>query len=426
MITLIKQGYILDPANQREGVYDILIENDKIKQVGESIDVCADIILDASGKCVMPGFIDLHVHLREPGFEYKETIETGAMAAAAGGFTSICPMPNTNPVIDNQYMVEYLNLKAEKEAVVNILPIGAVSVGQIGEELADITGMAQAGAVAISEDGRSVMSSKLYLKGMEEARKAGIPVFAHCEDKELAGRGVMNAGAKAEELGLVGISNAVEDVITARDILLAKETGARLHLCHCSTKDSVSLVKMGKELGVQVTAEVCPHHFTLTDGDIPGDDSNYKMNPPLRGEEDVRALKDGLKLGIIDVIATDHAPHGEEEKEKSMKIAPFGIIGLETAFSLSNTELVKQGYLTPMELVEKMSYNPARILGLDRGSLGVGKVADIVIVDMEKEVTIDVTKFKSKSKNSPFHGRKVFGQVEVTMVSGKVVYQSSL
>ena len=426
MITLIKQGYILDPANQREGVYDILIENDKIKQVGESIEACADIILDASGKCVMPGFIDLHVHLREPGFEYKETIETGAMAAAAGGFTSICPMPNTNPVIDNQYMVEYLNLKAEKEAVVNILPIGAVSVGQIGEELADIAGMAKAGAIAISEDGKSVMSSKLYLKGMEEARKAGIPVFAHCEDKELAGRGVMNAGAKAEELGLVGISNAVEDVITARDILLAKETGARLHLCHCSTKDSVSLVKMGKELGVHVTAEVCPHHFTLTDEDIPGDDSNYKMNPPLRGEEDVRALKDGLKLGIIDVIATDHAPHGEEEKEKSMKIAPFGIIGLETAFALSNTELVKQGYLTPMELVEKMSYNPARILGLDRGSLGAGNVADIVIVDMEKEVTIDVNKFKSKSKNSPFHGRKVFGQVEVTMVSGKVVYKCSM
>jgi len=348
------------------------------------------------------------------------------MAAAAGGFTSICPMPNTNPVIDNQYMVEYLNLKAEKEAVVNILPIGAVSVGQFGEELADIAGMAKAGAVAISEDGKSVMNSKLYLKGMEEARKAGIPVFAHCEDKELAGRGVMNAGAKAEELGLLGISNAVEDVITARDILLAKETGARLHLCHCSTKDSVSLVKMGKELGVQVTAEVCPHHFTLTDEDIPGDDSNYKMNPPLRGKEDVRALKDGLKLGIIDVISTDHAPHGEEEKGKSMKIAPFGIIGLETAFSLSNTELVKQGYLTPMELVEKMSYNPARILGLDRGSLGVGKVADLVIVDMEKEVIIDVTKFKSKSKNSPFHGRKVFGQVEVTLVSGKVVYQSSL
>lgn len=423
MTTLIKQGHILDPANQREGIYDILIENNIIKQIGESIEEQADQIIDASGKYVMPGFIDLHVHLREPGFEYKETIETGAMAAAAGGFTSICPMPNTNPVIDNKSMVEYLKLKAEKESVVNILPIGAVSVDQLGEELADIAGMANAGAVAISEDGKSVMSSKLYLKGMEEAKKAGVPVFAHCEDKDLVGRGVMNAGPKAEELGLLGISNAVEDVITARDILLAKEAGVQLHLCHCSTKDSVALVKMGKELGVQVTAEVCPHHFTLADADIPSDDSNYKMNPPLRSKEDVEALKEGLKLGIMDVIATDHAPHGAKEKEKSMALAPFGIVGLETAFALSNTELVKQGYLTPMQLVEKMSYNPARILGIDRGSLGVGKVADIVIVDMDKEVTIDITAFKSKSKNSPFHGRKVFGQVEVTLVNGKVVYQ---
>ncbi len=423
MKILIKNGHVLDPATGKDGIFDLLIEETLIKKVEPIITEECDQVIDASGKYVMPGFIDLHVHLREPGFEYKETILTGSMAAAKGGFTSICPMPNTRPVIDNKYMIEYLKLKAEKEAVVHILPVGAVSKDQMGTELADIEGMVEAGALAISEDGKSVMDTALYYKSMKIAAKTGITVLAHCEDKSLVGNGVMNAGAKAEELGMEGITNSVEDVITARDILMAKETNAKLHLCHCSTKDSVALVKMAKEMGQQVTGEVCPHHFTLSDADIMRDDANYKMNPPLRSKADVQALKDGLKNNIMDVIATDHAPHSKEGKEKSIKDAPFGIVGLETAFALTVTELVRQGYLTPMQMVEKLSCNPANVIGVDKGSLQPGYMADLVIADMEEEYTIDSSQFVSKGTNTPFDGKKVYGRIEQTFVNGKLVYK---
>lgn len=423
MSILIKKGYVLDPKTKTEGIKDIYIEDGIIKEVSSNIEREADEVIDANNKYVMPGFIDLHVHLREPGFEYKETIRTGSMAAARGGFTSICPMPNTKPAIDNKYMAEYVRIKAEKEAIVNILPVGAVTEGQLGDKLADISGMVSEGVVAISEDGKSVMDTSIYLEGMKAAREAGIPVFAHCEDKDLVKDGVMNEGQRAKELNLPGISNAVEDVIVARDILLAKESKAKLHLCHCSTKDSVTLVKMAKEAGLLVTGEVCPHHFILTDNDIPNDDANYKMNPPLRGIEDVNALKMALKDNIMDVIATDHAPHSEEEKSRSIKSAPFGIVGLETAYSLTVTELVNDGYLTPMQLVEKMSYNPAKILGIDKGTLEVGKVADIVITDPKAEYVINVNEFVSMGKNSPFQGKKVNGRVETTIVNGKIVYR---
>lgn len=426
MTTLIKNGYLLDPSCNLEGMYDLLIEGDKIVQVGTNIQADADQVIDATNQYVMPGFIDLHVHLREPGFEYKETIRTGSMAAAAGGFTSICPMPNTNPVIDHRMMVEYLKLKESKESLVHLYPIGAVTKGQLGEELADIKGMVEAGCVAISEDGKSVMDTEIYLEGMKEAAKRNIPVFAHCEDKSLVQRGVMNAGARADELGFAGISNAVEDVIVARDILLAKEAKVALHLCHCSTKDSVTLVQMAKEMGLPVTAEVCPHHFALSDEEIPCDDANYKMNPPLRSKEDVQALKLGLQSGIMDIIATDHAPHGSEEKSKSIALAPFGIVGLETAFALSYTELVKQGYLTMIQLVKKMSYNPANVIGIEKGSLQVGKTADLCIADISTEYEIDATTFASKGKNTPFHGRRVYGKILLTMVDGNVVYQKNL
>lgn len=421
---LIKNGYVLDPASGKEGNYDILIEDNVIKAVEKEITLYADQVIQANDKYVMPGFIDLHVHLREPGFEYKETIKTGALAAAAGGYTTICPMPNTNPAIDSVSMVELLNQKAQEDSVVHIIPVGAVTVGQIGKELADIKGMANAGALGISEDGKSVMDIKLYLEGMREAKEAGIAVFAHCEEKNLVGKGCLNEGEKSKELGFPGISNAVEDIITARDIFLAKETGVKLHLCHCSTEASVKLVKMAKEMKLPVTAEVCPHHFTMTDEEIPCDDADYKMNPPLRSATDVQALKEGLKNNIMDVIATDHAPHGEEEKKKSITEAPFGIVGLETAFALTMTELVDKGYLTPMQMVEKMSFNPAKVLGIDKGSLEVGKTADIVIADPKAKYNIDKNKFVSKGKNTPFHGKEVVGKIMLTMVDGQVVYEA--
>lgn len=425
MRTLIKNGYVIDPASDREGYYDVLLEGERIQRIEQEIllkDTDNVLLLDAAGCYVMPGFIDLHVHLREPGYEYKETIRTGSMAAAAGGFTTICPMPNTKPATDSSEVLELVLLKARQEGVVNILPVGAITMGQEGRALTDMKTLAAAGAVALSEDGKSVMDTALYEMALRQAAAAGLPVFAHCEEKSLVGGGVINAGKKAEELGLEGISNAVEDIIAARDILLAKETGARLHLCHCSTKDSVMMIKAAKGEGLPVSGEVCPHHFILSDEDIPGDDSNYKMNPPLRSREDVAALKEALRDGTLEVIATDHAPHSKEEKERSFREAPFGIVGLETAFALTVTELLHTGFLTARQLVEKLSMNPARILGIDRGSLKLGGIADIVIADPEQEYLIDKNSFFSKGKNTPFHGRKVKGKIRYTLVSGRLVY----
>lgn len=424
MTILIKNGYLLDPGSGREGKFDLLIGNGLVQKVGPRIDESeAEEIIDAEGHYVMPGFIDLHVHFREPGFEYKETIKTGAAAAAAGGYTTVCPMPNTNPVIDSAEMVEYLKKKAAEDSPIHIIPVGAVTKGQLGTELADIKGMALAGALALSEDGKSVMNTNLYRKGMIAAKEAGLRIFAHCEDKDLVNGGVMNAGKKAEELGLAGITNAVEDAIAARDILLAKETGVRLHLCHCSTKDSVAFIRLAKKEGLSVTGEVCPHHFAMSEEEITCDDGNFKMNPPLRSPEDVQALKEGLRDNIMDVISTDHAPHGEEEKNQSMAKAPFGIVGSETAFALTMTALVKQGYLTPMQLVEKMSLNPAKVLGIDKGCLSPGKAADIVIADPDCEYVIDPSEFYSKGKNTPFAGKKVTGRVVRTLVDGKTVFR---
>lgn len=423
----IHSGFVIDPQSGIEGKYDILIKKDRVWKVAprievEDYDIRIDRVIDASGLYIMPGFIDLHVHLREPGFEYKETILSGSIAAAAGGFTTICAMPNTNPAIDHPDIINFINEEAER-GLVNIHVIGAITRGQEGKELADIPGLVKAGAVAISEDGKSLMDTALYLKAMEQAASLKIPVFAHCEDKSLVADGVINAGKKAKELGLPGISNAVEDIIVARDIILAKETGVKLHLCHCSTKASTYMLDLAKKNGLSVTGETCPHYFTLSDEDIPKDDANYKMNPPLRSRDDMNAIKEALKNDIIDVIATDHAPHSEEEKARSMLEAPFGIAGLETAFSITWSELVRTGILTPGQLVEKMSLNPAKILGLDRGSIGEGDVADLVMVDPDKEYTIDKNDFFSMGSNTPFHGRKVYGRVLYTLVSGEVKYE---
>ena len=423
MNLLIRGGHLIDPAAGIDGIYDVLVQNGVVKEVARRI-YCTDAnTIDATGKYVMPGFIDLHVHLREPGLEYKETIATGSMAAAAGGFTSICPMPNTKPATDSPEKIHALLEKAKTDSKVHILPIGAISIGQEGKELADIKGMAQAGAVAVSEDGKSVMNSALYAEGMKAAAEAGIPVFAHCEDIDLVRGGVMNAGKRAEELRLPGITNAVEDIITARDIFLARETGAQLHLCHCSTKDSVKMIALAKEAGLNVSGETGPHYYTMTDEEIPVDFGNYKMNPPLRGKEDKQALIEALQENILEVIATDHAPHSKEEKEQTMLKAPFGIVGLETAFALTVTELVRTGKLTLNQLVERMSLSPAKVLGLNKGSLQVGMPADITIVDVDSSYLIDPETFYSKGRNTPFAGKKVYGTVYYTIVDGEVVYK---
>ena len=424
MKILIQNGYVLDPESKREGKFDVLIEDEKIIKVAEQITAHADKLLDASGCYVMPGFIDLHGHLRDPGLEYKETLETGGKAAARGGVTTICAMPNTKPVVDNGEKVEDVHNRAKTDSPVHVIQIGAITIGQQGQELADIEGMAKAGCHAISEDGKSVMNASLYRKAMKIAKENGISIFAHCEDITMVEGGVMHADEKAQALGLKGITNAVEDVIVARDILLAKETGVRLHLCHCSTEDSVKLVDAAKKEGLPVTAEVCPHHFAMTTDDITEDDGNFKMNPPLRGRRDVEALKAGLKADIMDVIATDHAPHAAEEKNCSMTKAAFGIVGLETMASLTYTELVEPGILTPMQMAEKTSYNPAKILGLDdKGAIAEGKIADVVVFDPTVEYVIDKNTFYSKGKNTPFHGRKVKGDIRYTLVEGNVVYE---
>ena len=424
MRILVENGRLLDPSRELDVQESLWIEDGIICEKQAFSANQADRVIDAAGGWVVPGLIDLHVHFRDPGLEYKETIETGCLAAAHGGYTTVCPMPNTKPSTDCPEVVKEVLDKASAACGVHVLPVGAVTVGQKGEQPTDVAALKAAGIVAISEDGKSVMNSEVYREAMLQAAECDIPVFAHCEDINLVHGGCMNAGKRAKELGLPGISNAVEDIITARDILLANETGAQLHLCHCSTKESVNLVKWGKEMGVKLTAEVCPHHFALSDEDIPSaEDTNYKMNPPLRSREDVQALKEGLRDNIMDVISTDHAPHTFADKNTSMKNAPFGIVGLETAACLTYTELVLGGYLTPMQMAEKMSYNPAKIVGLDKGDIAPGKTADIVIFDPNETYKIDKNKFASKGRNTPFDGRTVTGKVKMTIVGGHIVYE---
>lgn len=424
MTILIKNGRLINPSENLDKVMDIFVEDGIIKEKAESIEKQADTVIDAAGCYVMPGLIDLHVHFRDPGLTYKEDIETGSKAAAKGGFTTVCCMPNTKPVVDNVETVKYIIEKGEKTGLTNVLPVGAVTKNMAGVEITDVEELKKAGICAISEDGKSVMNSGVYRKAMKNAAKANVPVLAHCEDINLVEGGVINLGDKSSELGVKGISNAVEDVIAMRDIMLAKETGATLHLCHCSTKDSVEMVKRAKEEGIKVTAEVCPHHFSMCSDDITSNDGNFKMNPPLRAREDMEALIKGLQDDIMDVISTDHAPHSAEEKAKDLEHAPFGIVGLETSVALTVTNLVKKGYLTPMQMAAKMSYNPAKVLGIPKGTLDEGKIADITIIDPDKEYTIDINTFESKGKNTPFDGYKVSGEVEYTILNGKVVYSN--
>ena len=439
MKILIKGGRVINPATGMDEIADVLVEDEKVTKIAKEIEDNADRRIDAEGCFVMPGFIDLHVHFRDPGLEQKEDVFTGMKAAARGGYTSVLCMPNTKPVADHPDVIEYVHNKAKSVKGIHVYQVGAVTKGQQGKELAAIEDMVKAGCPAISEDGKSVMDSNIYREAMKIAAKLDIPVLAHCEDINLVNGGVMNLDSKSSELGMPGISNAVEDIIVARDILLSKETGAQLHLCHCSTKDSVEMIRKAKEEGLMVSGEVCPHHFTLTSEDIteyipvmkegildPKDtdvDTNYKMNPPLRTKEDVEALKEGLKSGIMEVISTDHAPHTFDDKNTSMKKAPFGIVGLETAACLTYSELVLGGYLTPMQMAERMSYNPAKIMKFEQGDIQPGKMADIVVFDPNKKYKIDKNKFLSKGKNTPFHGREVTGKVKYTICQGELVYE---
>ena len=424
MRILIKNGHVINPATNTDEVLDILIEDDKVARLGADLDAtdCQQVI-DATDCYVAPGLIDLHVHMREPGFEEKEDIESGSKAAARGGYTTVVAMPNTKPVADNPKVIRYVHDRAKEVGLTNVLQVGSVTKGMAGEELSDLEGMIAEGIPAISEDGKSVMNSNLYREAMKIVAKAKVPVLAHCEDINLVNGGVINQGSKAEELHVPGISNAVENIITARDIMLAEETGARLHLCHCSTKEAVEMIADAKAKGIDVSGEVCPHHFTLTQDDILENDGNYKMNPPLRCKEDVEALKRGLSDGVMEVISTDHAPHTTEEKSRDLSNAPFGIVGMETALALTYTELVEQGYLTMMQMIEKMSYNPAKVLGIAKGDLSEGNIADITIFDIKDAYPIRAAQFAGKGTNMPYEGRMVKGRIDYTILAGKVVYQ---
>lgn len=425
MGTLIRNGRVIDPASGKDGIYDVLIEDGTIVSVDASIPEGNNDIIDAAGCFVMPGLVDLHVHFREPGFEYKETIKTGSMAAAHGGVTTVFPMPNTKPVIDSVDMYDKVQKIIDRDAVVNVHQVASVTLGQQGETPVDVAALKKAGCIAISEDGKSVMNSQVYREAMKAAAAENVLVMAHCEDKNLVNGGALNEGVASRRYHVNGITNAVEDVIVARDILLSKETGCRLHLCHCSTADSVKLIKAAKDEGLKVTGEVCPHHFMLCDEDIIEDNADYKMNPPLRSRADMEAVREGLRNGTMDVISTDHAPHSAEEKAKPIGAAPFGITGIETSLCLTYTGLVLTGILTPMQMVEKMSYNPAKIAGIDRGTLLSGRPADIIIVNVDDEIVIDRNDFVSKGHNTPFDGYKVKGIVEYTIVGGKIVYKRS-
>ncbi|HTM50116.1 MAG TPA: dihydroorotase [Bryobacteraceae bacterium] len=414
---------MIDPASGFDAVADVAVANGRIAAVGRDLDGTGAQIMDASGLVVAPGFIDMHVHLREPGIEHAETIETGARAAVAGGFTSICCMPNTLPVNDNATVTSYIVDRARKFAPANVFPIGAITRGSAGEELASIGLMKAAGIVAISDDGRPVMNARVMRRAMEFARSLDLPVIDHCEDLNLSAGGDMHEGEVSMRLGLRGIPSSSEDVMVARDILLAQTTGARFHVAHISAKNSVAMVAHAKRLGLPVTCEATPHHFAITDAEVAGYDSNFKMKPPLRAQCDVNAVIDGIVSGAVDVIATDHAPHTGNHKMQEFEKCPFGILGLETAIGLSLDRLVHPGLISLNKLVALFTTGPAAVLRLDRGTLAVGAPADVTVFSADLEWTYDVNQSYSKSRNSPFDGRKFRGGPTATIVAGEIVWQ---
>ncbi len=423
MPLVITGGHIIDPG-RFVGIGDLVIDKAKIVAVGAGISVpSGTLTIQARGKLVLPGFVDLHVHLREPGFEYKETIQSGSAAAVAGGFTTVCCMPNTSPINDNQAVTEFIMERAKLAGLANVLPVGAITKGSEGKELAEIGDLRRSGCVAISDDGKPVMNSLVMRRAMEYALAFDLTVVDHCEDLHLAEGGSMNEGLVSTELGLQGIPAAAEDVMVARNLSLSELTGARLHLAHISTAGSVRMVREAKNRGIHVTAEACPHHFLLTEEVVRGYNTHAKMNPPLRTWTDVQAIKEGLRDGTIDVIATDHAPHATQEKQQDFAEAPFGIVGLETAFPLT-MGLVEEGVLSLEQAVKKLTTAPSAAFGLKKGTLAVGADADVVIVHQHEQWEVDPSKFRSKSRNTPFAGWKVKGRVHTTIVGGRVVFEA--
>lgn len=423
MKLLLSGGRVIDPLNKKDEVSDILIENCKIKMIGKGLKEKDAEVINLSGKVVAPGLVDIHVHLREPGFEYKETIESGTKSALAGGITSIACMPNTDPVIDNPAVVELIISKSKKEGVVNVYPIASISKQSKGEEISDIGSLSKSGAVAFSDDASPIMNAELMRRTMEYVKMFGRPIIAHCEDRNMTIDGVMNEGINSTVLGLRGMPTVAESIMVYRNIALAEYTGAKLHIAHVSCKSSVDIIRWAKKEGLKVTCETAPHYFSLTDDEVKSYDTNTKMNPPLRSKEDVEAIKEGLKDGTIDCIASDHAPHGRIDKEVEFNYASFGIVGLETLLPVTITELVDKKILTLSEAVEKMALKPAEIISVEKGSLKVGADADILVLDLNKEYTIDVKKFYSKSKNSPFDRKKVKGIPYIVIVNGIVKFK---
>ncbi|AMM41513.1 dihydroorotase [Candidatus Desulfofervidus auxilii] len=424
MRLVIKSGYVIDPSQSLDGIFDVLVEDGIIKAIDTNIDIQGAEVIHAQGKIVTPGLIDVHVHLREPGFEYKETIHTGAKAAVAGGFTAVCCMANTNPVNDNQEVTRYILKRATECGLARVYPIGAVSKQLKGEELACIGELKEAGVVALSDDGNPIVNSGFLRRALEYAKYFNLPIISHAEDRSLAPAGVMNEGKISTLLGLPGIPAISEEIMVFRDIKLAELTNWHIHIAHVSTAGSIELIRRAKEKKIKVTAETCPHYFTLTEEAAKEFNPNTKVSPPLRTATDVEAIKQALKEGIIDIIATDHAPHQFLEKEVPFEQAPSGIIGLESALPIS-LKLVEEGVLTWPQLITKMSYAPAKVFNLPGGSLKPGNLADITIIDPNFSYKIDVNQFYSKGRNCPFHGWEVKGKAIMTLIGGNIVYRIS-
>jgi dihydroorotase len=419
----IAGGRVLDPSQQLDQVADLWVKDGTVVGLGPRPDLRADRTLDARGKIVCPGLIDMHVHLREPGREEDETIATGTAAALAGGVTSVACMPNTEPAIDSQAAAEFVHLQAQRAGHANVFPVGAITKGRAGKELAEIGGLVEGGAVAFTDDGSPVVNSEIMRRAMEYCRMFDKAVLSHSEDLELTRNAVMNEGFESMRLGLRGYPAVAEEIMVFREIALAELTGARVHILHVSTAGSVELIRRGKRRGVRVTAEACPHHFTLTDDSLRTFDSNYKMSPPLRTRDDVQAILEALRDGTIDVLATDHAPHAPEKKMRELDQAPNGIIGLETFLPVCVKGLIEPGVLTWPEMIAKMTTNPARVLGIDRGTLRPGAVADVTVIDPDAEWTVDPGQFRSKSRNTPFAGWRVRGRAHAVLVAGVVKYE---